>query len=126
MATAARMAARRRRGIHVLVTISVPNSSPIDATLPEQEAAAESTIEEAKVQIGRRVSGHWEKVRAGQTARRIVDEARAMHAGAIVMPMSRTGSGFSRTLETVLRERPCRVIIEAAPARQARKVSVAA
>ncbi len=117
MATATRMAARRRRGIHVLVTIAVPASSPIDATLPEQEAAAASTIEEARVQGGRRVTGHWEKVRAGQTARRIVDEATEMHAGAIVMPMSRTGGGFSRTLETVLRERPCRVIIEAAPAR---------
>ena len=91
MATAARMAARRRRGIHVLVTISVPSSSPIDAALPEQESAAASIIEEAKVQVGRRVSGHVEMVRAGQTGRRIVDEARAMHAGAIVMPMARAG-----------------------------------
>ena len=57
--------------------------------LPEQEALATSIIEEAKVQIGRRVSGHWEKVRAGQTGRRIIDEARAMQAGAIVMPMAR-------------------------------------
>ena len=48
MATAARMAARRRRGIHVLVTISVPSSSPIEAALPEQEAAAASIIEEAQ------------------------------------------------------------------------------
>ena len=37
-ATAVKLAARRRRGIHVLVTITVPNSSPIDAPLPEQEA----------------------------------------------------------------------------------------
>jgi APA family basic amino acid/polyamine antiporter len=119
MATAARMAARRRRGIHVLVTIPVPASSPIDASLPEAEAAAQSMIEEAKVQVGRRVSGHWEKVRAGQTARRIVDEAKEMRAAAIVMPMARTNSGFGRTLETVLRERPCRVIIEAPPAHPA-------
>jgi APA family basic amino acid/polyamine antiporter len=115
MATAARMAARRRRGIHVLVTISVPASSPIDAALPEQEAAAASVIEEAKVQVGRRVTGHYEKVRAGQTGRRIVDEAKEMRAGAIVMPMPRSGSGFGRALETVLRERPCRVIIESVP-----------
>ena len=40
MATAIKVAARRRRGIHVLVTITVPNSAPIDARLPEQEAAA--------------------------------------------------------------------------------------
>jgi basic amino acid/polyamine antiporter, APA family len=114
LATAARLAARRRRGIHVLVTISVPSTSPIDAELPEQEAAAQSIIEEAKVQGGRRVSGHWDKVRAGQTGRRIVDEAREMHAAAIVMPMARGGS-FGRALETVLRERPCRVIIESTP-----------
>jgi APA family basic amino acid/polyamine antiporter len=114
MATAARLAARRRRGIYVLVTIAVPSSSPIDAALPEQEAAAQSIIEEAKVQAGRRVSGRWEKVRTGQTGRVIVEEARAMRAGAIVMPMPAHagGSGFGRTLEMVLRERPCRVIIE--------------
>ncbi len=126
MATAARLAARRRRGIHVLVTIAVPASSPIDVHLPEQEAAAQSIIEEAKVQIGRRVTGHWEKIRAGQTGRRIVDEARTIRARAIVVPMPRAGSGFGRSLETVLRERPCRVIIESTPAEPASRAPVAA
>jgi APA family basic amino acid/polyamine antiporter len=116
MATAVRMAARRRRGIHVLVTIPVPASSPIDVELPEQEALAQSIVEEAKVRGGRRVSGHWEKVRAGQTGRRIVAEARAMRAEVIVMPVVQTGGGFGRALETVLRERPCRVIAESIPA----------
>jgi APA family basic amino acid/polyamine antiporter len=115
MATAARLAARRRRGIHVLVTIAVPASSPIDAALPDQEARAESMIEEAKVLAGRRVTGHVEKVRAGQTGRRIVDRALAMRAGAVVMPLYPGGSGVGRTLETVLRERPCRVILESVP-----------
>ena len=55
MATAARLAARRRRGIHVLVTISVPADQPDQRRLPEQEAPAQSIIEEAKVQAGRRV-----------------------------------------------------------------------
>src|SRR3954452_5586169 len=41
MATAIKGAARRRRGIHLLVTITVPASAPIDASLPEQELAAE-------------------------------------------------------------------------------------
>jgi APA family basic amino acid/polyamine antiporter len=117
LATAARMAARRRRGIHVLVTIPLPANIPIDAEVPELEAAAQSIVEEAKVQGGRRVSGHWEKVRAGQAGRRIVDEARAVHAAAIVMPMAK-GGNFTRALETVLRERPCRVIIESEPADQ--------
>ena len=64
LATAARLAARRRRGIHVLVTISVPSSSPIDARpARRRRQLAQSIIEEAKVQAGRRVSGHWDKVR---------------------------------------------------------------
>ena len=115
MATAARLAARRRRGIYVLVPITVPASSPIDAALPEQEARADSILEEAKVQAGRRVTGHWEKVRAGQTGRRIVDEARSLRAAAIVVPMPSGGGSFGRTLETVLRDRPTRVIIESIP-----------
>jgi basic amino acid/polyamine antiporter, APA family len=116
--TAARMAARRRRGIHVLVTITVPTSSPIDAPLPEQEALAQQVIDSARVLGGRRVTGHWEKVRPGQAGRRVVHEAVDIEARAIVMPRPRKRPGtslFGRTLETVLEERPCRVIIESEP-----------
>ncbi len=31
------------------------------------------------------------------------------------MPMSSDGAGFGRALATVLRERPCRVIVESSP-----------
>jgi APA family basic amino acid/polyamine antiporter len=117
VATAARLAARRRRGIHVLVTVTVPNSSPIGASMPEQERAAQEIIEQAKVAGGRRVSGHVEKVRAGQTGRLIVNEAREMRAAAIVLPLPprRGGALFGEALSTVLAERPCRVIIESNP-----------
>ena len=120
VATAAKLAARRRRGIHVLVTITVPQTSPIDAPLPDEELAAQAVIEQAKVQAGRRVSGHWEKVRPGQAGRLIVQEAREMRARAIVMPLPprRGPTLFGKTLETVLAERPCRVIIETDPAVQ--------
>jgi len=115
--TASRLASRRRRGIHVLVTIIVPNSSPIDAVLPEQERAAQELIEQARIQGGRRVSGHWIKVRAGQAGRAIVQEARTTRARAIVMALAPRGGGtlFSRTVETVLANRPCRVIVVASP-----------
>ena len=119
VATAARLAARRRRGIHVLVTITVPQSAPIDASLPDQERRAQRTIESARALGGRRVTGHWEKVRPGEAGRRIVEEAREIHARAIVMtpPPRRTGASvFGRTLEYVLAQRPCRVIIESPPA----------
>jgi APA family basic amino acid/polyamine antiporter len=131
LATAARLAARRSRGIHVLVTIDVPATSPIHAAMPEQELAAQAVIEQSKVQGGRRVTGHWQKVRTGQAGRSIVDEAREIQARAIVMPLpERAGGGslFGRTLETVLAERPCRVIIESSRGRRGAPVepSVAA
>jgi basic amino acid/polyamine antiporter, APA family len=118
ISTAAKLAARRRRGIHVVVTITVPANLPIDAAMPAQEAHAQEAIDAARVRGGRRVTGHWEKVRAGEAGRRIVLEAREIRSGAIVMalPPKRTGTSvFGRTLETVLAERPCRVIIESTP-----------
>jgi len=113
--TAVRLAARRRRGIHILVTISVPPNVPVDADMPELESRAATAIDSARVRGGRRVTGHWEKVRPGQAGRRIVEEANDTRARAIVMalPPRRTGSSlFGRTLETVLTERPCRIIID--------------
>jgi len=115
VATATKLASTRRRGIHVLVIVTVPQTNPIDAPLPaDQESAALSIIAQAKRQGGRRVTGHIEKVRPGGAGRLIVDEAREMRAHAIVMPLPpRTGTTlFGKTVETVLSERPCRVIIE--------------
>jgi len=127
VATAAKLAARKRRGIHILVTITVPNSLLIDAPMPDAEASAASVIEQAKLVGGGRVSGHWEKVRAGQAGRRIIEEARDMRAAAVVIGLPRRVSGlsvFGKTLETVLAERPCRVIIEAQPPARRAKVPV--
>jgi APA family basic amino acid/polyamine antiporter len=67
----------------------------------------------------------------------IVNEARAMHAQAVVLPLpGRTGGSlFGKTVETVLAERPCRVIIhsdgaltsgEAARERRAEAIAAAA
>jgi APA family basic amino acid/polyamine antiporter len=117
--TATRLAAKRRRGIHVLVTITVPASSPIDSPLPEQEIAAQAVIEQARLEGGNRVTGHYEKVRAGQAGRVIVERAKEMRARAIVVPLPRrraAGTLFGKTLEVVLAERPCRVVIVTPPA----------
>jgi len=126
ISTAGKLAARRRRGIHVLVTITVPANAPIGASMPEAESKAQQAIDFARLRGGRRVTGHWEKVRAGEAGRRIVREARDIHAAAVVMtlPPKRAGSSlFGRTLETVLSDRPCRVIIDSSkreePARAA-------
>jgi basic amino acid/polyamine antiporter, APA family len=118
MATAAKLAARKRRGIHVLALVTVPSALPIESPMPDEEADANSAIEQAKVQAGRRVSGHSEKVRSGQAGRRIIEEANDMRAAAIVMALPRRIAGaslFGKTIETVLAERPCRVVIESTP-----------
>ena len=125
VATAERLAARRRRGIHVLVTITVPANAPIDAELPEAERRAQATIDAARAVGGRRVTGHWEKVRRGEAGRRVVEEAREIHARAVVMPLPprRTGASLlGRTLEYVLAERPSRVIIESPPAHEPQRL----
>jgi APA family basic amino acid/polyamine antiporter len=121
ISTATKLAARKRRGIHVLVTITVPNHHEIDAPMAAAEADAQSIIEQAKLQGGNRVSGHWEKVRAGQAGRRIIEEAHDMRAAAVIMTLPNRIPGtsvFGKTIETVLAERPCRVIIESRPAAQ--------
>src|SRR3954453_4212473 len=118
IATAAKLAARKRRGIHILAFVTVPHALPIDARMDEEEAVAASVIEQARVHGGRRVSGHVERVRAGQTGRRIIQAAVDMRAAAIVLALPRRVDGaslFGKTLETVLAERPCRVVIESTP-----------
>jgi basic amino acid/polyamine antiporter, APA family len=119
LATATKLAARKRRGIHVLALVTVPNSLPIGAEMNAEMATANSAIEQAKVEGGSRVSGHVEQIHPGQAGRRIIEEARDMRAAAIVMPLPRRVDGsslFGKTLERVLAERPCRVIIESSPA----------
>ncbi|HEV2060078.1 MAG TPA: universal stress protein [Solirubrobacteraceae bacterium] len=118
IATASKLAARRQRAIHVLVTITVPQALPITAELPEEELAARAVVEQARLQAGRRVTGHVERVRPGQSGRLIVETARELHAVAIVMPLPpRTGTTlFGKTIRTVLTDRPCRVIVECEPA----------
>ncbi|MEA2348216.1 MAG: basic amino acid/polyamine antiporter, family [Thermoleophilaceae bacterium] len=124
VATAAKLAAKRRRGIHVIVTIAVPANLPLDAEMPEAEQRAQAAIDSAKVLVGRRLTGHPEKVRHGEAGRRIVEEAREIQARALVMsaPPVRKGSKslFGPAIETVLEERPCRVIIETTPPAVAR------
>ncbi len=118
MATATKLAARKRRGIHVVAFVTVPYALPISARMDEEESAAQSVIEQARVQSGNRVSGHTERIRPGQAGRRIVEEAIDMRAAAIVLALPRRVDGaslFGKTLETVLAERPCRVVIETTP-----------
>lgn len=124
---AVRLASRRRRGVHVLVPITVPANAPIDAHIEAAEAKAANAIDRARVLGGRRVTGHWENVRAGEAGKRIVDEALEINARAIVFPLKPdvSGSLFSQAVQKVLSERPCRVILTSEPAARVSKVAQA-
>ncbi len=117
VATAKALAARRRRAIHVISFLHVPTDKPLDADLGALEDEAHSLIERAKLICGQRVSGEVVRVRAGQAGAVVVEEAHAINAAVIVMPLRyRNGRPlFSKALRTVLAERPCRVIVVARP-----------
>jgi APA family basic amino acid/polyamine antiporter len=117
VATAKALAARRRRAIHVLSLVHVPANLPLDAELNGSEIAARTKLERAKLICGQRVSGHIEHIRLGQAGKAIVEEAKAINAAAIVLPLRYRGGTplYGKTLQTVLAKRPCRVIIAANP-----------
>jgi basic amino acid/polyamine antiporter, APA family len=113
VATAVKLASKRRRGIHVHSMMTVPTHLPLGADLPAQEAEAQGKIEQAKLIGGQRVTGHVERVRPGQAGYSISDEATLINAAAVVIGLRYRNDAplYDKTLQTVLGERPCRVIV---------------
>ncbi len=118
VATAVKLASKRRRGIHVHSMMTVPDQ-PAARTprCPTQEAEAQSKIEQAKLIGGQRVTGHVARVRPGQAGYSVAEEAAEIKAAAIVVGLRyRNGVPlYDKTLQTVLGERPCRVIVVSDP-----------
>jgi APA family basic amino acid/polyamine antiporter len=119
MVTAVKLAAKRRRAIHVIAVVVVPSHLPLDAALGGQEEEAQSKIEQAKLIGGLRVSGHVHRVRPNQAGHSIAEEARELKASALVMGLRyRNGVPlYGKALQTVLAERPTRVIVVGEPER---------
>jgi len=117
VATAVKLASKRRRGIHVHSMMTVPTNLPLNAEMPEREAEAQQKIEEAKLIGGLRVTGHVARVRPGQAGYSVADEAAEIKAEAIVVGLRyRNGVPlYDKTLQTILGERPCRVIVVSDP-----------
>ncbi len=117
VATAIKLASKRRRGVHVHAIVTVPTNLPLDAELERQESEAQSKIEQAKLIGGMRVTGHIDRVRPGQAGYSIAEEARMINAAAIIVGLRfRNGQPlYDETLQTVLAERPTRVIVVSDP-----------
>jgi APA family basic amino acid/polyamine antiporter len=102
--------------------LTVPTDLPLDADLREREGEAQSKIEQAKLIGGQRVTGHVARVRPGQAGYSIAGEAKEIDAAAVVVGMRfRDGTPlYDKTLQTVLGERPCRVIVVSGPTVESR------
>ena len=113
MATAVKLASNRRRGIHIVALLTVPRGLPLHDAMRDEETLAQSKIERAKLVAGTRVSGKVERVRPGQEGYALARQAKAIKAAALVVGLHFRGGSplYGKTLETVLRERPCRVIV---------------
>jgi APA family basic amino acid/polyamine antiporter len=127
MATAVKLASPRRRAVHILSLIEVPSHLPLDAPLETQERKAQEKIERAKLIGGLRVTGHVHRIRPNQAGRAMVEEAHKVRASAIVISLRyRNGAPlYDKTLQTVLAQRPCRVLVvgESGAARKAAGVA---
>ena len=112
-ATAIKLASKKRRAVHMTVLLPIPVSMSLDCDMHSEETKAQGLIERAKLIAGTRVSGRVERVRPGQEGYFISRQAKVIKAAAIVISLSfRNGRPmYTKSLETVLRERPCRVIV---------------
>ncbi|HEY2940084.1 MAG TPA: universal stress protein [Gaiellaceae bacterium] len=120
---ACRLATERGASIVALTVIEVPLQLPLDAPQrPEAEERAHDLLDEARAigdAYGVDVIGRI--VRARRPGRAIVDEAERRNSEIIVMGAPRrdlrrrSGRIFGDTVDFVLKNAPCRVMVAAAP-----------
>jgi APA family basic amino acid/polyamine antiporter len=114
---AARLAAERRASIVALAVMVLPLELPLDTDATKEAQRADEALDAANaigdlygVQVTERV------VRARSAGRAIVDEATRRNSEIIVMGAPRSeqrGGVFSETVDFVLKQAPCRVMVAA-------------
>ncbi len=120
---ACRLASERRGAIVALTVLEVPLELPLDAELPESlERKAHELLDEVRAigdAYGVEVVGRL--VRARRAGRAIVEEAERRNSEIVVMGAPRhdehrrRGRIFGGTVDYVLKNAPCRVMVAAAP-----------
>jgi APA family basic amino acid/polyamine antiporter len=116
MVTAGKLAADANVKIEAINVVEVPVELPLEARMPREERAAEELLAHARAiaeEYGAEVVTRT--VRGRQAGRAIVDEARAVGAEVIMMGVAerRRASAriFGRTVDYVLHNAPCRVVV---------------
>jgi APA family basic amino acid/polyamine antiporter len=115
---ACRLAAERGSSIAAVSVVTVPLELPLDAELPEAEAKADDALD-AAVAIGELygVNVIGRLIRARRPGRAIVREAERRQTEIIVLGAPRTARPqrelFSETVDFILKNAPCRVLVAA-------------
>jgi APA family basic amino acid/polyamine antiporter len=113
---AARLAAERGSTIVALRVIVLPLDLPLDTEMPEEEALADRLLDDADVAAsayGVRVIDRVVKSR--NAGRAIVEEAQRRQSEIVVLgaPRLRHRAIFGKTVDFVLKNAPCRVMVAA-------------
>jgi basic amino acid/polyamine antiporter, APA family len=125
LVAAARLAAERGATVAIVHVIEVPLSLPLDARLHEEEDEAEALLDDAQALVeSYGVRAVTRLLRARRAGPAIVEEANRRHAELIVLGATRRAIGgrrrlFGKTVDYVLREAPCRVLIATGAQREA-------
>ena len=120
VATAVALAKERGAALEALYVVSVPLALSLDAPLPEQEERAAASLEEARL-LGEEhgVEVETATVHARSIGSAIVERARERGVDLIVLGSSprwrRQSAFFSPTVDYVLRNAPCEVLVVAFP-----------
>jgi basic amino acid/polyamine antiporter, APA family len=119
LVAAARLAAERRATVVIVTVIEVPLSLPLAAPMAEEEDLAEALLDDAQALVeGYGVRAVTRLVRARRAGPAIVEEVRRRNAELVVLGAPRSAVAgrrrlFGGTVDHVLRESPCRVLIAA-------------
>jgi APA family basic amino acid/polyamine antiporter len=117
LVAAARLAAERGATVAIVHVVEVPLSLPLDARLDAEDDQAEALLDDAQALVeSYGVRAVTRLLRARRAGPAIVEEARRRHAELVVLGAPRRAiSGrrnlFGKTVDYVLREAPCRVLI---------------
>ncbi|HEV8248973.1 MAG TPA: universal stress protein [Gaiellaceae bacterium] len=119
---ACRLAAEHGASLTALTVVEVPALLPLDAHMLDEEAAAHTLLRQAEAiadEHGVRASART--LRARTAAGAIVDRATSMNADLVVMSAARRRNVssrtpiFGRTVNEVLENAPCRVLVFSRP-----------
>jgi basic amino acid/polyamine antiporter, APA family len=119
LVAAARLAAERGATVAIVHVIEVPLSLPLDAQLPEEEDTAEALLDDAQALVeSYGVRAVTRLLRARKAGPAIVEEARRRDAELVLLGAPRHAVAerrrvFGGTVDYVLRESPCRVLVAA-------------